>query len=129
MMSDYLGHDPDDSGYVREDIFREILQNYVGYNLSEHQIITIVRKFRSRDAKHPSLPTDKLYSILQAELKRINFQFFDHLFMTFKEKDLNQTGRLPKDTIRISLVSNFGASKSHLKSHYVNHIVEMLMKR
>ena len=129
MMSDFLHQDPDDSGYVKESIFREILQQYVGYNLSEHQVITIVRKYRNSDYQMPSLPTEKLYAILQAELKRINFQFFEYLYMTFKERDYDQSGKLPKDVIRITLVSGFAASKSNLKSHNVNHIVEMLMKR
>ena len=128
MMADFLGHDPDDSGFVNERIFREILHNYVGYNLSEHQIITIIRAFRNQDQLVPSLPTDKLYSILQAELKKINFQFFDQLYASFKEKDIEGKGFLSKEEIRINLVSGFRASKSTLKSHYVNHIVEMLMK-
>ena len=84
MMSDFLNQDPDDTGHVAENIFRDIIQNYVGYNLSEHQVITIVRRFRNPDFQFPSLPTDKLYAILQAELKRINFQFFEYLYMTFK---------------------------------------------
>ena len=84
MMSDFLNQDPDDTGHVAENIFRDIIQNYVGYNLSEHQVITIVRRFRNPDFRFPSLPTDKLYAILQAELKRINFQFFEYLYMTFK---------------------------------------------
>ena len=84
MMSDFLHQDPEDTGHVNETIFRDVLQEYVGYNLSEHQIITIVRKFRNPDFQPPSLPIQKLYAILQAELKRINFQFFENLYMSFK---------------------------------------------
>lgn len=128
MMADFLGHDPDDTGYVQEPTFRQILHSYVGYNLSEHQIIAIIRKFRSTERQFPDLPQDKLYSMLQAELKRINFLFFDQLYMSLRDKDITSKGTLPKDVIRINLVSGFRASKSTLKSHYVNHIVEMLMK-
>ena len=77
----------------------------------------------------PFLPTDELYSILQAELKRINFQFFDQLEMNLKEKDVNGTGMLSKDVLRINLVSGFGAAKSQLRSNYINHVVKMLMNR
>ena len=128
MMAMFLGKDPEDSGYVMESQFRDILHHYVGYNLSEHQVISIIRAYQCPDAKRPDLPTDRLYSLLQSELKKINFQFFDLLYMDLKEKDIEGTGRLPKETIRINLVSGFGASKSSLKSHYVNHVVEMLMK-
>ena len=86
---------------------REILHHYIGYNLSEHQIVTIIRAFQSRDALNPSLPTENLYSILQTELKRINFQFFDQLEMNLKEKDVNETGMLSKELLRINLISGF----------------------
>ena len=105
------------------------MHEFVGFNLSEHQIITIVRAFQSEERRSPHLPTEKLFSVLQSELKKINFQFFDLLLMNMREKDLEGSGKLPKETIRINLVSGFGASKSHVKSHYVNHIVEMLIKR
>ena len=87
-----------------------------------------MRAYQSAERRQPSLPTERLYSLLQSELKKINFQFFDLLTMNLQEKDIKGTGKLPKSTIRISLVSGFGASKSSLKSHYVNHVVEMLMK-
>ena len=110
-------------------LFRDILHKYVGYNLSEHQIITIIRAFQSKDHLNPSLPTDQLYSILQSELKRINFQFFDQLEMNLKEKDPNGSGMIPKEIIRINLVSGFGAAKSQLRLHYINHVIGMLMNR
>ena len=109
--------------------FRDILHHYIGYNLSEHQIVTIIRAFQSRDALNPSLPTENLYSILQTELKRINFQFFDQLEMNLKEKDVNETGMLSKQLLRINLISGFGVSKSQLRLHYINHVVGMLMNR
>ena len=103
---------------------REILHHYIGYNLSEHQIVTIIRAFQSRDALNPSLPTENLYSILQTELKRINFQFFDQLEMNLKEKDVNESGMLSKQLLRINLISGFGFVMSWriemrlLKSNY-----------
>ena len=112
-----------------ESIFRDILHEFVGYNLSEHQIVSIVRAYQSAEHRQPYLPQDRLISLLQNELRKINFQFFDLLYMDLREKDIKATGKLPKETIRINLVSGFGATKSSLKSHYVNHIVEMLMKR
>lgn len=129
MMAQFLSHDQQDTGYIREPLFREILHNFVGYNLSEHQIITIVRAFQSKDQFNPSLPTEKLFSILQTELKRINFQFFDQLYMNLREKDLEGKGKLPKSVIRINLVSGCAAAKSQLRLHNVNHIIEMLFKR
>ena len=41
MMATFLAKDPDDSGYVMESTFRDILHGFVGYNLSEHQVISI----------------------------------------------------------------------------------------
>ena len=77
------------SGYF---FSREILHHYVGYNLSEHQIITIIRAFQDKDYLNPSLPTENLYSILQTELKRINFMFFDQLVSCMRV--LSKRGRL-----------------------------------
>ena len=91
--------------------------------------MTIIREFQSRDALNPSLPTENLYSILQTELKRINFQFFDQLEMNLKEKDVNESGMLSKQLLRINLISGFGVSKSQLRLHYINHVVGMLMNR
>jgi hypothetical protein len=98
MMSDFLHQDPENTGHVNERIFRDIIQEYVGYNLSEHQIISIVRKFRNPDYQPPSLPTQRLYAILQAELKRINFQFFEYLYMTFKVKTFQNFNTLQSFT-------------------------------
>ena len=129
LMASFLGQDPTDSGYVNEGVFRDILHNFIGYNLSEHQIITVVRAYRSCNRISPSLPTDKLYSVIQAELKRINFQFFDNLYMNLCEKDIDGTGKLSKEALRISLCSGLRSAKAQLRMHNVNHLIEMLLKR
>ena len=51
------------------------------------------------------------------------------IFFALKERDVEQRGFLPKDVIRITLVSGFAVCKSSLKSQNVNHIVEMLIRR
>ncbi len=38
-----MGYDPADSGLVTESMFREVLDQFVGYDLSEHEILTIGR--------------------------------------------------------------------------------------
>ena len=42
-LSRFMGYDPADSGLVTESMFREVLDQFVGYDLSEHEILTIGR--------------------------------------------------------------------------------------
>ena len=44
MMARLMKDDPMDSGEVIETIFRAVLDQFIGYDLSEHEIHTLVRK-------------------------------------------------------------------------------------
>jgi hypothetical protein len=50
--------------------FRDVLHTFVGYDLSEHQLITVVRRYRSGESISPSLPLDTLFSILQVSTQK-----------------------------------------------------------
>ena len=64
---------------------REILQQFIGYNLNEHQLISLIRQYRTKDKISPTLPTAVLFSVLQGELKRINFLNFEALLKGLEE--------------------------------------------
>ena len=37
----FMSHDPADSGLITETMFRQVIDHFVGFDLSEHEIITI----------------------------------------------------------------------------------------
>ncbi len=51
MMAVLMERDPEDTGLVSEADFRKVLRDFVGFRLSEHQTITLCRRFR-----RPRLP-------------------------------------------------------------------------
>ena len=118
--------------------FREILHQFIGYNLSEHQLISLIRKYRSEDLASPSLPPAILFSVLQGELKRINFLNFEAVQKAFEDKEESlvkegtkeaKTGMLSREITRRTLVSILGSVKSQLRIHNVNHLIDALAKR
>ena len=86
----------------------------------------------------PSPPSAVLFSVLQGELKRINFLNFEALLKGLEEKENilvkdgtkeHSNGMLPKEIARRTLVAILGAAKSQLRIHNVNHLIEALVKR
>jgi hypothetical protein len=86
----------------------------------------------------PSRPSGVLFSVLQGELKRINFLNFEALLKGLEEKEdslikdgtkEHSNGMLPKEIARRTLVSTLGAAKSQLRIHNVNHLIDALIKR
>ena len=55
------------------------MHEFVGFNLSEHELITLVRHYRIDDKGHPWEPKEDMHALIQMELKRINFLNFDSL--------------------------------------------------
>ena len=117
---------------------RDILHQFIGYNLNEHQLICLIRHYRSKDLVAPSLPSAALFSVLQGELKRINFLNFEALHQGLEEKEekmlkegqkTEKDGMLSKEITRRTLVSILGAAKSQLRIHNVNHLIDALIKR
>ena len=118
--------------------YRDILHKFIGYNLNEHQIISLVRKYREKDEISPTLPSHVIFSVLQGELKRINFLNFEALIKGLEEKEDSlikeqkkeeRNGMLPKEIIRRSLIAILGTAKSQLRIHNVNHLIDALLKR
>ena len=87
--------------------------NLLGLNLTEHEIITLVRKFRILIADHPSGPDrEKIKSLLQAELKRDNFAQFDKVLLALKQFQIKKNEPLNKNEIRTVFISSLGLSRS-----------------
>ena len=124
--------------------------------MNEHQLISLIRRYRAQDKISPSLPTEVLFSVLQGELKRINFLNFEALLKGLEEKEDSLTkekskeerwleededslskektkkernGMLPKEITRRTLIAILGAAKSQLRIHNVNHLIDALVKR
>ena len=106
--------------------------------MSEHQLISLIRKYRSEDLASPSLPPAVLFSVLQGELKRINFLNFEAVQKAFEDKEESlvkegtketKTGMLSREITRRTLVSILGSAKSQLRIHNVNHLIDALAKR
>ena len=117
---------------------REILQQFIGYNLNEHQLISLIRQYRTKDKISPSLPTNVLFSVLQGELKRINFLNFEALLkglegkedsLIKEKKKEEKNGMLPKEVVRLTLIALLGSAKSQLRIHNVNHLIDGLTNR
>ena len=45
--------------------FRDILHEFVGFNLSEHELITLIRHYKLDDKASPSLPKDEMHALIQ----------------------------------------------------------------
>ena len=84
------------------------------------------------------MATEVLFSVLQGELKRINFLNFEALLKGLEEKEDSlikekkkeeKNGMLSKDILRLTLISILGSAKSQLRIHNVNHLIDALVKR
>ena len=113
MMARFMENDSQDRGLVMETVFRNVLNEFTGLNLTEHEIITLVRKFRILIADHPSGPDrEKIKSLLQAELKRDNFAQFDKVLLALKQFQIKKNEPLNKNEIRTVFISSLGLSRS-----------------
>ena len=113
-----------------------MLHEFVGYNLSEHQLLSLIRHFRIDQKNYPSLPKEDMFALIQSELKRINFVNFEALLKALEEKENSQVkdekkeknGLLAKEPLRLTLVATCGAARSQLRTQNLNHLFEKLMK-
>jgi Ca2+-binding EF-hand superfamily protein len=69
LMSEFMAEDHNDVGYIQERMFRSIARGYIGLELSEHEIITLTRAYRTEDMRHARLPEETLLALLQNELR------------------------------------------------------------
>ena len=71
LMARFMAEDCEaDAGTIHERMFRTILREFIGYELSEHELITLTRHFRQADLRQERLPEETLFALLQNELKR-----------------------------------------------------------
>lgn len=64
--------------------FRTVLREFIRFDLTEHEIITLVRYFKDPDLRINRLPTQQLFAMLQTELKRTHFCAFNETLATLK---------------------------------------------
>ena len=63
---------PHFQGGISERSFRSVLREFLGYELNEHEIITLTRRFRNRDLRYlQRLSLQVLFSLLQSEMKLV----------------------------------------------------------
>ena len=77
VMAQLMGEDPSDGGAVRESVFRGVLDHWLGYELTEHEVITLVRRYRAPPPPPANLDQQRILALLQADLRRDNFSQFD----------------------------------------------------
>ena len=76
LMARFMAEDSEaDAGTIHERMFRTILREFIGYELSEHELITLTRHFRQADLRQERLPEETLFALLQNELKRAQVGF------------------------------------------------------
>ena len=124
-MAKFMYEDHHDVGYIQERMFRLILREFIGSELSEHEIITLTRNFRSPDMRHARLPEVMVFALLQNELRRLQFSSFDEILSTLNMKDTKGSGKLSKSVVRHTLVGSLAASsKSNLRTHAIRDLVD-----
>ena len=128
LMARFMQDDPTDSGNVTESVFRGIMDQYLGFDLSEHELITLIRKYRTIANKSPLHEKERLRSLIQADLRRDNFSQFDKLLLSLKQADLQGTGKLEKDILRRVLLSSLGLTRSQQRTQAVRHLLDTYLE-
>ena len=127
-MARFMQDDPTDSGSLRESVFRGIMDQFLGFDLSEHELITLIRKYRMTTKKSPNQEKDRLRSLIQDDLRRDNFSQFDKLLLSLKQADLQRAGKLEKDTLRRVLLSSLGLTRSQFRTQTVRHLLDAYLE-
>ncbi|XP_059082013.1 EF-hand domain-containing family member C2-like isoform X1 [Tigriopus californicus] len=128
MMAKFMDSDPTDRGIVLEQSFRSILNQFIPNNLSEHEIITLVRHLQEVNLEARIVATDTVFSLLQMELKRMQFSAFPQLILTLESADLNAEGVLPKSKLRNVLVAACCKSKTTLRGNNIRDLIDECLK-
>ena len=82
--------DPSDCGIVTETTFRGVLDEFLQYELSEHEVITMVRRYKEMGEVgqgSEDKEVERLLALIQADLRRDNFSQFDKLLLALKQED------------------------------------------
>lgn len=128
MMARFMRDDPSDVGYVPESVFRAVLDQFIGFDLSEHEIITLIRKYRLPDQKSVEQEKARLTSLIQADLRSDNFSQFDKLQLALRQADKARAGRLTKPEVRRVLLSSLGLTRSQLRTQAVRHLLDAYLE-
>ena len=129
LMARYMKEDPTDKGCVTEATFRQVLDERLGAELSEHETITLLRRYREGSSGQTShQERDRLLSLLQADLRRDNFSQFDKVLLACRQEDREETGRLKKEVLRRILLSSLGLTRSQARTQAVRHLVDSFLK-
>ena len=130
LMARFMRDDPSDIGHVRESVFRSILDEFVGFDLSEHELITLIRKYRivATDNKASGQEKSRIKSLLQADLRCDNFSQFDKLLLALKHVDVNTTGVLSRQEVRRVLLSSLGLTRSQHRTQAVRHLLDSYLQ-
>ena len=128
VMARFMRDDPTDTGTVSESVFRTVLDEFVGFDLSEHEVITILRKYRLVAPPPADTERERLRSLLQADLRSDNFSQFDKLLLSLRQADLGGCGRLARPDLRRVLLSSLGLTRSQQRTQTVRHLMDAFLK-
>ena len=128
VMARFMRDDPTDTGNVSESVFRTVLDEFVGFDLSEHEVITILRKYRVVDPPAPDTERERIRSLLQADLRSDNFSQFDKLLLSLRQADAGASGRLVGAELRRVLLSSLGLTRSQQRTQTVRHLLDAFLK-
>ena len=123
-----MSDDPNDIGTVPESVFRSVLDQFVGFDLSEHEIITLIRKYRLRVKKSLEQEKSRILSLLQADLRCDNFSQFEKLLLAMKQADKGGEGALTRAEVRRVLLSSLGLTRSQQRTQSVRHLLDTLLE-
>ncbi|XP_076350680.1 EF-hand domain-containing family member C2-like isoform X2 [Tachypleus tridentatus] len=93
--------DADDTGYISFQHFRQQLLKVIGTKLTQHEILTIARRYRKQD-EYNGIPSEFLVAFVQNELRKKDFSDFENLELLFKQYDAERTQRLSKKKVYIT---------------------------
>ena len=128
MMARFMRDDPSDAGHVPESVFRAVLDQFIGFDLSEHEIITLIRKYRLLAQKSVEQEKSRLTSLIQADLRSDNFSQFDKLRLALRQADKAKEGALNKPEIRRVLLSSLGLTRSQQRTQAVRHLIDAFLE-
>ena len=120
--------DPSDAGHVPESVFRAVLDQFIGFDLSEHEIITLIRKYRLPAQKSLEQEKSRLTSLIQADLRADNFSQFDKLQLALRQADKARESVLTKPEVRRVLLSSLGLTRSQQRTQAVRHLLDAYLE-
>ena len=128
LMARFMRDDPADTGNVSESVFRTILDEFVGFDLSEHEVITILRKYRVVSPASPDQERERIRSLLQADLRSDNFSQYDKVLLALQQADRGAGGRLGRQEVRRVLLSSLSLTRSQHRTQTVRHLLDAFLK-